>query len=242
MTKTNPINTFITLDLDTGEKEFLDIEELKEWLQKERREFAWLSDMYRGGNSGAAQAWSLIDQWLGHIDNFIRNFTNNSGNESHQQSLISDLKNEVRTYVQKYRVRSSESADAQFVLQLRGSYEDRVAGYAMSFLMGQDFNFSTPLALKGAYLALQYQHGSKETVVAQQKALDALKRGWSTRFGKQHNELKAKKEELTIEVSGLRDQFSAIKEKISQQQSHQKTRFDELLINVESKLLDIAKT
>ncbi len=235
------IPAFLTLDLDTGEKEFLDIEELKQWLGIERQAVDWLSNL-SSRDQTAAKAWQHIGPWLSQLDNFIRDFANHQGNESHQEHLKNKLKAEAHTYIQKYGVRSSESADALFVSQLRETQTDAVAGYAMTFLMGQDLNFSTPIALEGAYWALEYKHGSKETVAAQREALDKLKSSWTERFRKQYNELKTDKKRLTTEVATLREQLSLIKEEIGQQQLQQKNQFGELLVNVENELADIKKT
>jgi hypothetical protein len=191
LSETNTVHAFITLNLDTGEKAFLDIQELQEWLDKERAAFAWFGNL-AGRDGGAARGGTVTQEWLGRVENFIRENNNHQANESHQQNIKNNLKSDADSYFQNRRVRSSEAPDAQFVFQLRDRHSDRIAGYALNFLICQESNLNVPIALEGAYWALQYQHGSRETVAAQQQALEALKKGWATSFGKQNGEFKKK--------------------------------------------------
>jgi len=231
----------VTLDLDIGEIEFADIQELREWSQNERQAFTWLSDVSRQ-DSNAGQPWNVINNWLSQVNSFIQEYERHQGNEQQQNNLINNLRNQTQQAVQSQNLTTSESADAKFVFSLRDKRSAIVAGYSLSYLMRQNINFNTQPALEGAYWALQYLQGNTETIEAQKEAMESLKRSWATRFGKQHQALIQKNEELTAEIADLRDQFTAIKTEITEQRDNQKERFDQLVERSEQDLKDIEKT
>ena len=67
--KLKTIEPLIVLELDTGEREFTDLEEFGEWAQNERQAFAWLVELSRQ-DGNAAQAWTIFNNWLTRINIF----------------------------------------------------------------------------------------------------------------------------------------------------------------------------
>jgi hypothetical protein len=138
-------------------------------------------------------------------------------------------------------LKSTESADAQFVFGLRETRTNTIAGYALSQLMGQGISFNTADAIEGVFLALQYKRGIPETVDAQRKELETLKRGWATRFGKQHQEIKEKGEELTAEIAEHEQVFVSINNKLIAFYETEEERFAALYKKVEEELSEIKR-
>jgi hypothetical protein len=109
-------------------------------------------------------------------------------------------------------------------------------------LTGQNINFNTADAVEGIFLALQYKRGIPETVDAERKALEALKRAWTSRYGKQHDENKKRNEELTTEINEHKNAFVSIKDKFDTFYASEEEKFQNLYKKTEAELLDIKRT
>lgn len=231
----------VVLELDTGKREFTDIEEFKEWAQSERQAFEWLNEVARQ-DGNAAQSWNVYNEWLNQINQFPKQFAQIKENEQQQTNLIKTLKNQTQQAIMRRHLKTSESPDALFVFSLRDSQSATIAGYALNFLMHTNANYTARPALEGAFWAAQYLQGNTETVEAQKGALKTLKRSWAARFGRQHKTLIENNEKLTAEIVDLRTEFTSMKEAIENQFNDQATNFDELVTKSEQELEDIAKT
>ncbi len=240
MTDKKTQKPLLVLETDIGEIEFSDTEAVRNWYQKEHGAFSWMANISKqDGNAG--QAWSTINSWLNQLNQFAHNY-DRPQNAQQRQVLIANVIKQAEQAFKVQKVKSSESEVAQFIFDLKKSVDPTVAAYALSFLMRQTGNFNTASALEGAFWALQYEKGSTETVEAQQKALEALKRSWSTRFGKLHKELREKNDGLAAEVSDLRDEFLSLKNGMTEQLGSQKGEFDQLVEQARQQLEKIERT
>lgn len=233
--------SFITLELDTGPREFQSLEQLKEWADQERSFFAWMEAGAKNDNN-AAHAWNATNQWLGFIDQFIHQYRQNQNNEQQQQNVSRNFQKQLSQHLQKGNLLTSNNPDAIFGKNLSGEEDEVVACCAISNILEINVNQSHPRALKGAFYAFQYRQGATSTVESQIEALNTLGSEWNIRFKDQHLELRAQNEALIEEVSGLRSQFSALKRDIEFQKDEQVSKFNEKLEESEKALSDISQT
>lgn len=234
-------STLITLQLDTGEREFQSIEEIQEWMNQERSFFAWLvTGSKNDGN--AAHAWNATNQWLNFITQYIQQSRQYQNNPSQLRNIERGLKNQINTHLQKGHLVTSKNPDAIFSKNLSGEEDEVVASYALANLMDISTNQNNPKALKGAFYAFQYKQGSTATVESQAESLETLRAEWNGLFNKQHLDLRAQNETLVEEIGDLRNQFSNLKEEISAQKKEQLSAFTEQLEQSEKTLSDIAQT
>ncbi|MBL3557129.1 MULTISPECIES: DUF6161 domain-containing protein [Marinobacter] len=233
--------SFITLELDTGPREFQSLEELKEWADQERSFFAWMEAGAKK-DSNSAHAWNVTNQWLGFIDQFIQQFRQNQNNEQQRQNVSRNFQKQLSQHLQKGHLLSSTNPDAIFAKNLSGEEDEVIACYAASNLLEINVNQSHPNALKGAFYAFQYRQGVTATVEAQVEALNTLSSEWNVRFKDQHLELRAQNEQLIQEISELRSQFSELKGEIEAQKDEQASKFKTIVDESEKTLSDIAHT
>ena len=234
-------STLITLQLDTGEREFQSIEEIQEWMNQERSFFAWLeTGSKKDGN--AAHAWNATNQWLNFVKQYIQQSRQHQNNPSQLQNIGRNLQSQINQHLQKGHLVTSKNPDAIFGKNLSGEEDEVVASYALANLLEIPSNQNNPKALKGAFYAFQYRQGATSTVESQAESLESLSTEWNGRFNKQHLELRAQNEALVKEIGDLRNQFSTLKEEISAQKEEQVTSFTTQLEESEKTLSDIAQT
>jgi len=231
----------ITLNLDIGEVEFETIEELEDWKSKEHGFFNWLTKL-RNIDGNASQAHNSINNFHTVINKFIQKYRQHQNNPQQQLNVKKQFENQCNQLFSKGNVCTSASPDAQFVERLRASQSDIVGGYALAYLLNIPSNSNSTDAIRGQFLALEYQKGSEGTVEAQQDALETTKRSWAAKFGKQYKALKEKNELLNSEISDLRDQFSTLQNDISKLHQSQKEEFGGLVENSEQELQSIEQT
>lgn len=234
-------STLITLQLDTGEREFKSIEEIQEWMNEERSFFAWMeAGSKNDGNAG--HAWNATNQWLNFVNQFIQQYRQHQNNDSQLQNIKSNFHNQINQHLQKGHLITSKNPDAIFGKNLSGEEDEVIACYAIANLLDIPSNQTHPKALKGAFYAFQYRQGDTSTVESQAEALTSLGTEWNGRFNQQHLDLRAQNEELIEEIENLRDQFSTLKKEISTQKEEQVTAFTSQLEEAEQTLSDISKT
>jgi hypothetical protein len=124
---------------------------------------------------------------------------------------------------------------------LRETRTNTVAGYALSQLMGQGISFNTADAIEGVFLALQYKKGIPETVDAQRKELESLKKGWATRFGKQHQAIKDKGSQLVAQIAEHEETFASINNKSTAFYGAEEKRFEAAYKKIEEELSEIKR-
>lgn len=234
-------STLITLQLDTGEREFQSIEEIQEWMNEERSFFAWMETGSKN-DGNAAHAWNVTNQWLNLVNQFIQQYRQHQSNESQLQNIERTLHNQINQHLQKGHLLTSKNPDAIFGKNLSGEENEVIACYAIANLLDIPSNQNHPKALKGAFYAFQYRQGAISTVESQAESLESLSTEWNGRFNQRHLELRAQNEALVEEIGDLRDQFSTLKEEISTQKEEQVTSFTSKLEESEKTLSDIAKT
>ncbi|MFH6952929.1 DUF6161 domain-containing protein [Pseudoalteromonas sp. XMcav1-K] len=234
------IKALITLDFSGTEVEFLTLDEVREFWQQEKAEWAWLEQASRqDGNLG--QIWSPFNGLFGQLEQFVQQSQHHQNNESHLINLANTLKNQTNT-ANSQGFRLTQSPEAQFVFNLKDSKGSQIAAYALAFLNSNNVNFTTPAAFQGAYWAMQYKQGSQETVEAHQKALESAKHGWAVRFGKQHKELRESNDQYIQEITSLKNQFDSLVEDVNNTKNKQVTEFNNTLKEIQDKLADIENT
>ena len=152
MSESETTQPLITLELDTGERKFTDLEELHKWSQKERQVFKWLFEVSKG-EPYIGQLGNAIEQWLDQVDQFRQKYESHRGNEQQQNSLLNNLNQAFKTK----NLRTSESSDARFAFTLHDEYSDPIAGYALCHLTHQYFPLNNAAAMQGSSLAVQHQ-------------------------------------------------------------------------------------
>ena len=118
--------TLITLQLDTGEREFQSIEEIQEWMNEERSFFGWMKTGSKN-DGNAAHAWKVTNQWLDFINQYIQQYRQYQSNVQQLQNIKSNLHNQINQHLQKGHLITSKSPDAIFGKNLSGE-EDEVIG------------------------------------------------------------------------------------------------------------------
>ncbi len=233
--------SFITLQLDTGAREFFNIEELQEWASNERNFFEWLANgSKQDGN--AQHAWQHTDEWLNNIDNFIQQYRQHQDNDEHVQKIANNLHNQILQKISKGHLKTSQNSDSIFVKNISEVKDPVVACYAMNTLLDVGNNFNSAKALLGAFLAFQYKQGSASTVEAQVEALEILKSNWDQRLNERHLEIRTQNENLIQEIGNLKNQIATLKSEIENQKETQHSEFQKKLVESEKTLSDIART
>jgi hypothetical protein len=240
--KTNKdASTLITLQLDTGEREFQTIEEIQEWINAEQSFFSWMkTGSQNDGN--AAHAWNVTNQWLSFVNEFIQRYYQHQNNEAQLQSIKRSLLSHIDQHLQKGHLITSKNPDAIFGKNLSGEEDEVIACYAIANLLNIPSNQNHPKALKGAFYAFQYRQGSTATVKSQAESLISLSTEWNGRFTQQQRDLRAQNEALIEEIGSLRDTFTNLKQEISEQKEEQVTAFNSQIEQLKKTLSDIAKT
>ena len=183
----------ITLQLDTGAHPFFDLEELRTWLDHERKAFNWI---YEYTNiSGIDYYWKTYTHWCNCFDIFINQYENVKDDDTETQtSLIDNLKQETDSVINENLI-TSRSPIAKFVFSLREKRSDSVAAHALSIL-SKNRRSRNADALEGAYWALQYMQGSTETIEAHEEWFDSLSKQIDIWLQKQIEILSQKDKEL----------------------------------------------
>lgn len=237
---TEDTKTLITLSFPNEEFEFVDTDELREFMQEQRQAWNWIPPISQQ-ESPISSSWSVLNNYLSQVNSFLSEYERHADNENQQKNLVTTLVNQTKTAVSNGLI-LRDSPEAKFVDGLREQGKPVVAAYALAIFMRQKFSVATPEAFEGGFWALQFQFGSTDTVTAEREALDAMKRSWSIKFGKQHKNLRTQNDELIAEVDGLRTQYEELVKALENQKQEQEASFNEKLETGEKRLSDIERT
>ena len=201
----NKNGTLIKLQFKEGEKEFLDTDQLREFLESQRNSWSWLQEIqYKDPHLN--QLWHTYDNYFRQIDNFLIQYGQHQENKDWQSNLERELINRTQQAVAKGFL-LDESPQAKFVAELKERETPHVAAYALASLTKQNIRFDTVQpAFEGAYWALQFLHGNTDTVKAEQNALESMKKSWDVKFGKQLKDLRSQNDQLIREITEFRSQ------------------------------------
>ena len=205
----------IKLQFEDGEKEFLDTDELRNFLESQRNSWTWLEET-ASEDKNLDEVWEVYNNYLCQIDHFLNTYQEYEHDGGQQHKLKEDLLDETE-YASSHGIVLSESPKAKFVEALKERTNPKVAAYALAFLMELYIDFHQKSALEGSYWALQFLQGNTDTVQAQQDSLKSMKQDWNTRFGKQHENLREQNKELIIEVTELKSQYYSLVESSKEQ-------------------------
>lgn len=227
---------FLTLDLDIGPTHFSDIDELQAWVNEEVNAFEWI---IQAESNSQAPVWPSISAWLNVLSTFISGYASTE-DEQRRVDLTRQLKVDVERYHKNANVKSSNSADAQFVFGLRLTSSDSVAAYALGHLMARGINSYTADAIEGVFLALQYKRGSPDTVLAEKKELEALKVRWGMLFRNQLSDSKGKEEQWAAKVAEYEEAFTATGQKFKAFYDAEEERFQRLSEMIQNEFSDLS--
>ncbi len=233
-------NTLITLELDTGPRDFTNIEELQKWVSEERSFFSWLeAGSKKDGN--ASQIWANTHSWLRSVEQFIVQYPQVI-DDGQRKNHIRELKKNIINAKSRNDILTSKNPIAIFGKNLSESEDEVVASYAMHILLNKNINLTKPEALLGAFKALRYREGSIETVDAQMAALEALKDDWEGKFRTQHQEHQSQTGTLIEEIGNIKEKLASTQAQINAQLTYQKKSFDAMTLQAEKNFHELEKT
>ncbi|MFW2571283.1 DUF6161 domain-containing protein [Legionella sp. 29fVS95] len=240
MTEEMATKSLIILKFADEEMEFIDTDELHDFMQSERNAWSWLLQAVEKENN-LNRMLQIYNNYFNNINQFLLQFPQYQDNEAQLNSLKNSLKHQTEQAVNQGFNRS-ESANAKFIFSLKDKSTPLVAGYALAFLSKQSLNFNTFPALEGAFCALQFLKGTTDTVEAAQQNLESTKRSWNIKFGKQHKEISGKKELLIGEIETLKSQYGELVLMSKKQIEDQDIDYKSKMTEVEQRLNDIEHT
>ena len=154
MTEGTEKETLITLGFSGTEKKFTNIDELREFLQTQQNDWAWVEQAARE-DGNLAQVWYPFDSYFKRVDRFISEHEAYSGQRETQAELINNFRSENQDLVEQ-GVILAEDPRAHFLSMLKDKESPQVAGYALALLNDISIVLNTTVAYKGAYFATQY--------------------------------------------------------------------------------------
>lgn len=233
--------SFITLHLDTGDREFLSINELEEWLNNERSFFSWMESGPRI-ESGCSPAWNTISPWLSQVNKYIGQYQQHKNNEAQIQNITNNLHSNLNQSLEKGFLLTSTNPDAIFLSTLSTEEDAAIASYATCNLLGIHTNQNSPRALKGAFYAFQYQQGAPSTVKSQAESLNGLFKEWTDRFQAYYVQVRSLNEQTIVETEKSKHKLSQLHDNADSQTQEQNNEFNKRLEEYSQTLTDIAKT
>ena len=234
------LESTLVLKFSESERKFNDLGELQEFVESERDAWLWLEKVYLL-DKALEKVREPFNRYIGEVSEFIGEYQKHQNNQKYIDESLSVLKNKTQFAVHQGLILSA-STEAQFIFKLKDSRGGQIAAYSLAFLRNIKVDFSTALAIEGAYWAMQYKQGSTETVEAHQKALELMKHSWVVKFGKKHKELQEKNDEFISEIEGLRNKFDSLILEAEAQKAEQKESFEAEFKKTQKKLADLERT
>ena len=234
--------SFLTLTLDTGDREFQSLEELENWVNDERTFFGWMEGGARAGEPGTNLCWNVTEQWMIVIQNFIQQYRQHEGNKNYQINFINDVKSKISLLFNSEQLITSKNPIAIFGKNISEKSSDVVACYAINNLLNLKSNQNTPTALYGAFLASQYLQDNKFTLESNVESLEKQLIEWNSRFNETHLRLREDNEKLVEEIERLREQFNSLINDLENDKTEQREKLADQIEQTENTLSDIAQT
>lgn len=200
----NKSEALIKLHFKEGEKEFLNTDQLREFLESQQNSWSWLQEVKYDGHLGPLLR--TYDNYLRQIDNFLVQYGQHEDNKDWQSNLERELISHTQQAVAQGFL-LDENPQAKFVAELKERKTPHVAAYALASLTEQNIRFDTVRpAFEGVYWALQFLQGNTDTVKAEQNALESMKKSWDVKFGEQFKDLRSQNDQLIKEITEFRSQ------------------------------------
>ena len=238
---TTASDSFLVLQLDTGTREFRDVDEFEKWIEKEKSFFAWLESANKlDGNS--VHAYKHLNRFWSQLQSFVNECRQHASNPSQIESLKQNLINQIETFRNQNQLITSNSAAAQFVSSLSTQEDAAVAAYALTNLLGLETNQSSIRALKGAFSAFRFQQPAEPSEKSHVEALASIFSEWNERFNAQHTELQSTHDEIVNQIQAKREEFESIVESINDTKTAQAEEFQAKVEEAQKTLEDITQT
>ena len=248
MTKKTEKEVLITLDFSGTEKKFADINELREFLQSQQNDWAWVEQAARE-DGNLAQVWNPFDSYFKRVDRFISEHEAYSGQREILTDIIDILRSQNHELVEHGFI-LAEDPRAHFLSMLKDKESPQVACYALALLNNISVDINTPAAYKGSYWAMQYLLDSiGDPAETLQKAFDSIVKEQITsqtrvienQMAEQasviENRIAQQKDTIEIQVA---HQASVIKNKMAHQASALVTRITDQTSVFENKMAEQA--
>lgn len=234
MSKKDIGKPIITLTLDTGERSFMTIEDIRIWAIVQREAFSWLKALHvrtpQSPSSPAGHSWPQFNTWINQVESFVASYKQElSSNDQPNFNSINSLKEIFENSLNNGQLQTTESPNIQFVFALRENHSDEIAGYALQYLMGMQFNLTVPSAKEGVLLAFQFKQGNKDTIEAAKSAFEETQNSWSGKFSAKHELIHQQNEELISEVDKIRGTYAEMATLVSGQLTQQQNEFAALI-------------
>lgn len=230
---------FITLPLDGGPRDFDDVEELSEWAKHQRNSLGWIPKAVKN-QGNIQQAWNVLNNSIQQVENYCNRYA--QLNEQQRRSEAQNLTKHFNNVVNKGNIRTTESPDIAFVESLRKEHSDIVAAYSYAFLTNHDFQITSSASFAGAHLAMRYRLGSTDTIKAQKKALETVRRSWSVKFGKFYKRLQKYSDSLLNDIEERKSSFDGLISELDNQKKEQKEAYEKIVSDARQELESIAET
>lgn len=168
------------IKLDLGEKNgavtFKSIEEFPEWLQSEKAQWQWLGKNAQNRQT-VGQLWQLMNKHWQGMEKSYANYT--SGPEQHKENHRKAFFRSVETAYGQNELILSSSPRGNYIREIAESNSALAASVAC-FFIGLGAPQNDPVALEGAFRALQFDFGIVSNIEAEQKSLTNLQVKWQT--------------------------------------------------------------
>ena len=235
MSETENPQPLLTLELDTGEREFADTAELTEWLNEEKQAFKWIGML--PGDDNIRPMWENFRNRHAQVAGLIRDHDPQAGNQQKREFVL-ELQREAEGLM------TSESADAQFVFRLHDERDPKTAAYALKVLLQEPFSSQIieKKSMEGLYRAWRYLEGSTETVESHRQSLESLKKRWAGSFSSLHKEQNQHNKSANKLVAASQKKINKLEDSYNKAINLQQKNYDELVAESQKKLDSIENT
>lgn len=180
----------IEVDLRPGGKEevFNSVESFRQWLEAERKFWNWSNLLKPPMDQNAFSSINSSNGKLNSIQNTFSNVVNNAQNPGVFQQGVNSLKNTLRDYYKNSGILHSSTPRAKFIDEVKE--KDPIhAAYILKYFQENRFDFNNKKEFEGAFAALLFEHGVKNTGKAELLALEELRNTWQTHLNHSKDEL-----------------------------------------------------
>ena len=231
----------LSIEIDTGTKLFSSPTELVEWASNEKEYFSLVAGATKVDQE-SAYVWNTISTWIDPVTNFQRQYTANKQNPNQQKNILNNVKKQIEDAQGRGHLVTSSNAISVYSKKVATEHSNTTGVYTLANLMEIGNTPNKPKAQFGAYLAFQYNCGTKDTVKSNIEALNSIKDEWAKIFKSLHLNIKDNNDQINQEISEIQKSIGAAQESADAQILDQKAEFTDLVKNSSDSLQDITKT
>lgn len=233
----NKGEVLIKLQFKNREKEFLNTDHLREFLESQRNSWSWLQEI-SSRDISLNRLRTVYSKYFEQIDDFLNQYEQHKDHKDRQDSLKRELLSQTQQATNSGFL-LNDNIKAKFVAELKEKTTRLVAAYALMFLAEQDINPPTNVirpVVEGICRALQFLQGNTDTVKIQQDALESMRKNWCAKFGEQHNNLRSQNDQLIKEIAELKSKHSELIDSFKTEIEESKKQLKEIEHTYDEKL------